>query len=174
MSSLMEYVAEVAEQRNALAENLTEQGVDASNTETLNSLVPKVLDIKNISLILMPITKVVSRRNYIDSGRWIAEVSNRCKTIWFRVKGGRTYRIQLGAVVGSRFRVAFFEDDVTDSTVTVQGTSIISGNNPKAFQSIEYTTPSDGYIGVGVTNAAEYNVTCYLLDLSIFPGTEGS
>lgn len=45
MGTIAELLQEVINQKEDLAENLTAKGVEAESTETLNSLVPKVLDI---------------------------------------------------------------------------------------------------------------------------------
>lgn len=45
MPTIAEYLAELSRQRDALAENLTAMGVQATTTEKLNTLVPKVLQI---------------------------------------------------------------------------------------------------------------------------------
>lgn len=47
MSTLNEYISAVKTQRDNLAANLNTMGVEANNSETLNTLVPKVLDIKS-------------------------------------------------------------------------------------------------------------------------------
>lgn len=46
MPTIAEYLAELNRQRNALAENLTVMGVQATATEKFNALVPKVLQIQ--------------------------------------------------------------------------------------------------------------------------------
>lgn len=46
MATIADLLQEVINQKDALANNLTTMGVGSESTETLNSLVPKVLDIK--------------------------------------------------------------------------------------------------------------------------------
>lgn len=46
MTTISDYLSALISQKNALAENLVTQGVSASSAETLNTLVPKVLDIE--------------------------------------------------------------------------------------------------------------------------------
>lgn len=46
MAAIAQQLTELVNQKNALAANLTTKGVTASSSETLNTLVPKVLDIQ--------------------------------------------------------------------------------------------------------------------------------
>ena len=46
MATISQQLTELVNQKNALAENLVTKGVTASSSETLNTLVPKVLDIQ--------------------------------------------------------------------------------------------------------------------------------
>ena len=46
MATISQQLTELVNQKNALAANLTTKGVTASSSETLNTLVPKVLDIQ--------------------------------------------------------------------------------------------------------------------------------
>ena len=46
MATIAQQLTELVNQKNALAANLTTKGVTASSSETLNTLVPKVLDIQ--------------------------------------------------------------------------------------------------------------------------------
>lgn len=46
MATISQQLTELVNQKNALAENLTTKGVEASSSETLNTLVPKVLEIQ--------------------------------------------------------------------------------------------------------------------------------
>lgn len=46
MATIAQQLTELINQKNALAANLTTKGVTASSSETLNTLVPKVLDIQ--------------------------------------------------------------------------------------------------------------------------------
>lgn len=50
MATIEQYLTELDKQRDALAANLNTMGVAASNTEKLNTLVPKVLQISGGSL----------------------------------------------------------------------------------------------------------------------------
>ena len=45
MATTTEYLNKLIEQKNALADNLVTKGVTATHSETLETLVPKVLDI---------------------------------------------------------------------------------------------------------------------------------
>ena len=45
MATIAQQLSELVTQKNQLAANLTSKGVDASSSETFNSLVPKILDI---------------------------------------------------------------------------------------------------------------------------------
>ena len=47
MPTIAEYLEELNKQRNHLAKNLNTMGVQANATETLNTLVPKVLQIQH-------------------------------------------------------------------------------------------------------------------------------
>lgn len=46
MATISQQLTELVNQKNALAENLTTKGITASSSETLNTLVPKVLEIQ--------------------------------------------------------------------------------------------------------------------------------
>ena len=45
MATTADYLNKLVDQKNALADNLVTKGVDATHDETLDTLVPKVLEI---------------------------------------------------------------------------------------------------------------------------------
>lgn len=59
MATIAQQLTELVNQKNALAANLTTKGVTASSSETLNTLVPKVLDIQTGGTSKLP--QVVDR-----------------------------------------------------------------------------------------------------------------
>lgn len=54
MATTAEYLNKLVEQKNALADNLMTKGVTATHDETLETLVPKVLDISSSGQVITP------------------------------------------------------------------------------------------------------------------------
>ena len=66
MATISDYLNKLILQRNALADNLTAKGVDSSHDETLESLIPKVLNISGggeVSLMTLGEWEASSKRN---------------------------------------------------------------------------------------------------------------
>ena len=51
MATTADYLNKLIEQKNTLADNLVTNGVEATHDETLETLVPKVLELVNIEKI---------------------------------------------------------------------------------------------------------------------------
>lgn len=108
------------------------------------------------------------RIGYIDGAVWIPQDPTNTLVDVYEVWNGHCYFITLGNTVGSRFRVAFFTEDITTATERVTGKSIFQTNNPPAFSNAIYKPTSDGWIAaskdnVGVTGLKTYMYDCTLL-----------
>ena len=54
MASMTDYLNKLVSQKNALADNLVTKGIEATHDETLETLVPKVLDISSSGQVITP------------------------------------------------------------------------------------------------------------------------
>ena len=54
MATTADYLNKLVEQKNTLADNLVTKGVTATHDETLETLVPKVLDISSSGQVITP------------------------------------------------------------------------------------------------------------------------
>ena len=61
MPTISQQLTELVNRKNQLAENLTTKGVSASSSETLNTLVPKVLEITSSGVVP---DKIVQSEDY--------------------------------------------------------------------------------------------------------------
>ena len=99
---------------------------------------------------------------YVSNGSWIYENPTQTYVDIYRVKAGCSYFISLGGTVGTRFRVMFTTEDVTQATATVAGTSIRNLNNPAPFANVAYTAEEDGYIIVAKDNIGASGLGSYV------------
>ena len=99
---------------------------------------------------------------YVSNGSWIYENPTQTYVDIYRVKAGCSYFIGLGGTVGTRFRVMFTTQDVTQITATVAGTSIRNLNNPAAYANVTYTADEDGYIIVAKDNIGASGLGSYV------------
>ena len=99
---------------------------------------------------------------YVSNGSWIYENPTQTYVDIYRVKAGCSYFISLGGTVGTRFRVMFTTEDVTQATGTVVGTSIKNLNNPAAYSNAAYTADEDGYIIVAKDNIGASGLSSYV------------
>ncbi len=115
-----------------------------------------------------PIEPYVEEYNigYVDGARWIYENPTRTYTDIYRVAGGHSYFITLGARVGSRFRSIFTTQDITliDHAGSVQGTAVITRNNPPEYTNVLFTAPEDGYLIVAKDNVGVTGIKTYVYD----------
>jgi hypothetical protein len=99
---------------------------------------------------------------YVSNGSWIYENPTNTYVDIYRVEAGCSYFITLGGTVGTRFRVMFTTEDVTQATGTVVGTSIKNLNNPAPFTNAAYTADEDGYIIVAKDNIGASGLSSYV------------
>lgn len=99
---------------------------------------------------------------YVSNGSWIYENPTNTYVDIYRVEAGCSYFITLGGTVGTRFRVMFTTEDVTQATGTVVGTSIKNLNNPAPFTNAAYTADEDGYIIVAKDNIGASGLGSYV------------
>ena len=99
---------------------------------------------------------------YVSNGSWIYENPTNTYVDIYRVEAGCSYFITLGGTVGTRFRVMFTTEDVTQATGTVVGTSIKNLNNPAPFTNAAYTAEDDGYIIVAKDNIGASGLSSYV------------
>ena len=99
---------------------------------------------------------------YVSNGSWIYDNPTNTYVDIYRVEAGCSYFITLGGTVGTRFRVMFTTQDVTQVTGTVVGTSIKNLNNPAAYSNAAYTADEDGYIIVAKDNIGASGLSSYV------------
>ncbi len=99
---------------------------------------------------------------YVSNGSWIYENPTNTYVDIYRVEAGCSYFITLGGTVGTRFRVMFTTEDVTQTTGTVVGTSIKNLNNPSPYANAAYTADEDGYIIVAKDNIGASGLGSYV------------
>ena len=99
---------------------------------------------------------------YVSNGSWIYENPTNTYVDIYRVEAGCSYFITLGGTVGTRCRVMFTTEDVTQATGTVVGTSIKNLNNPAPFTNAAYTADEDGYIIVAKDNIGASGLGSYV------------
>ena len=88
---------------------------------------------------------------YVGSGDWILSSTPSLRTDVSRVSAGCRYISCMGAVVGNRFRTAFFTTDPGAGNAAVSGTQIGSEEvNPTPYQVCKnsYVPAVDGYIAI--------------------------
>ena len=103
---------------------------------------------------------------------WTYQPENNNRVDMYRVKSGHRYRVFLGPITGSRFRVMFTTIDVSLVTENVVGTPIYALTNTKPFVTWSVTScpnryweaPSDGYLVVHKENAGKNNIVTYCVD----------
>lgn len=171
MSTIAEYLTELIAQRDALADNLVTMGVPATHSEKFNTLVQKVLDI--VSGVTVDPYTIVYRHNYVNTAsggyaNYVYQASNQNTTMWWEVKANTPYMIVASDNPGTRFRWIFSENEIAETTVTVQCVSVLQRDNCAAFYSGLFTPTTDGYLGGSVDNAGNYDKRAYLIDLSSF------
>ena len=168
MPTLRQYLAELIRQRNDLADNLVTQSVPALQTEKLNTLVPKVLDIQGGggSQYLDPL-EYDWNIGYVDNGTWKYENPTRTYIDIYEVTAGKHYFIFTGDPAGTRMRVMFTTTDIRGMTSNVTGTNIINVNNPVAYRSATFMSPSDGYILFAKDNIGHSGLKSYIFDYTI-------
>ena len=99
---------------------------------------------------------------YVSNGSWIYENPTNTYVDIYRIEAGCSYFITLGGTVGTRFRVMFTTEDVTQATGTVVGTSIKNLNNPSPYANAAYTADEDGYIIVAKDNIGASGLISYV------------
>ena len=165
MPTLRQYLEELIRQRNDLADNLVTQSVPALQTEKLNTLVPKVLDIQGGggSPYLEPL-EYDWNIGYVDSGTWKYENPTRTYIDIYRVEAGRRYFLFVGKTPGTRMRIMFTVTDIRGMTVNVIGTNILNVNNPAAYRSVVFNCEHNGYVLFAKDNIGTSGLKSYVLD----------
>ena len=168
MPTLRQYLEELIRQRNDLADNLVTQDVPALQTEKLNTLVPKVLDIEGggEAKYLEPL-EYDWNIGYVDNGTWKYENPTRTYIDIYEVKANHYYFLFVGPVTGSRFRAMFTTTDIRGRTSNVTGNGIINVNNPVPYRSVTYQAPSDGYVLFAKDNVGVSGLYSYIFDYTI-------
>ena len=101
---------------------------------------------------------------WINNGVWTYENPTQTYADVYQVQTGHKYLLAFGEDVGTRFRAMFTTTDVSQTTDTVTGTTVINVSNPAAYANVEYTAPSAGYIVVAKDNVGKSGISTYLYD----------
>ena len=102
---------------------------------------------------------------YVMSGEWNVGGDTINYSDVYRVRAGMTYLLALGAVVGTRFRVMFSEEDTSQATSNIAGVSIFNTSSPVPYAYKTYVPGVDGYITVTKDNAGQAGILSYLVCL---------
>lgn len=102
---------------------------------------------------------------YVAAGVWNVGSDTVCYSDVYEVSANRTYLIELGSTVGTRFRAMFSTEDTSLAEANVEGTQIVNTNNPAAYSFRTYTPVSNGYFTISKDNAGHAGLKTYVFDL---------
>ena len=163
------YLSALQNQRADLADNITEKGVEASESEKLDTLVPKVLDISGggDSPVVEPYA-ILTAQGWVGSGNglYTAQTNSGNTTLCFNVTAGKRYIIMASDQPGTRFRWMFSTVDCSPNTQNVQGTSVYNGTTVAAYFTYTYIPTATGYLTGTVDNASAFDTRAYLIDVN--------
>lgn len=165
------YLSALQNQRADLADNITEKGVDASESEKFNTLVPKVLDIPSGGGGDSPVVEpyaILEAQGWVGSGNglYTAQTGSGNTTLCFNVTAGKRYIIMASDTPGTRFRWMFSTVDCSPNTQNVQGTSVYNGTTVAAYFTYTYIPTETGYLTGTVDNASAFDTRAYLIDVN--------
>lgn len=103
---------------------------------------------------------------YINSGTWYPQPGSHNDQ--YQLKEGQHYVIMLGEMVGNRFRIAYFRDDVKTYTKTTSGIAVCSDNNsPSSFAlaPVVFCPSYDGYLVIQKSNRGDAGVKSYVFEI---------
>lgn len=120
------------------------------------------------STALLPVKPLYYDYNsgYVAAGTWTYENPTNTYVDIYQVYANHTYYISEGNEVGTRFRVMFTPEDVTQTTSKITGVNIVNTNNPSKLASTSYTPEQDGFLIVAKDNIGESNLKTYVWDRS--------
>ena len=100
------------------------------------------------------------------NGIWTYESPTESYVDVYTVTANHQYFLTLGADVGTRFRVMFTTEDVSNMTEDVTGIAVNTKgyNDPVSYQNLSYTPEDDGYLLVQKDNVGNSNIKTYCYD----------
>lgn len=163
MSSVTNYLNNLASQRDALAANLASKGQSASNTELLDTLVPKVLNLKPSNYVQgveYYITSLTFSGTYATA-TYFTQADCSC----FRDAAGRIALVMKGGTSTSYENLYFTLTDSSGLGVTLAGQSVYSYASASAGQYYVsvltgITKPVKIAVAMDARNATSDYVTC--------------
>ena len=110
---------------------------------------------------------------YVVAGAWKIGGDTVNYTDVYEVEAGKGYLLMLGSTVGTRFRAMFTTEDLTETTRSVTGSSIVNVSDPSAYELKTYFPEQDGYIAVTKDNNGHAGIRTYLLNVEDLAGACG-
>ena len=100
---------------------------------------------------------------FISGNNWF-DNDTAARTDIYAIETGKIYLINLGSVVGNRFRVLVLSTDPTEVTGQATGTSLFNADNPVPYQVVSplFVSNLDGFLLVGKTNAYVNGIETYV------------
>ena len=132
MSSVTDYLNNLEAQRDALATNLSARGQSASNTELLDTLVPKVLNLKPANYVQgveYYITSLTFSGTYATA-TYFTQADCSC----FRDAAGRIALVMKGGTTTTYENLYFTLTDSSGLGVTLAGQSVYNYSSASAGQ----------------------------------------
>lgn len=79
---------------------------------------------------------------------------NVARTDIYTVEAGKTYLVNLGSIVGNRFRATIFSSDPAEGVIITNGVNLIMKDSPVPYQVITpmFTPSSNGFLAIQKTN----------------------
>ena len=100
---------------------------------------------------------------YVGGTSWyVGDTTSR--TDIYAIEAGNIYLINLGSIIGNRFRATVFPTDPAEATSTITGTSLIATDSPVPYQvrSPLFVADSNGFLAIGKTNQSVNGIETYV------------
>ena len=100
---------------------------------------------------------------FIAGGIWNTG-DNSARTDIYTVEAGKTYLVNLGSIVGNRFRATIFPSDPAEGIAITNGTNLIMQNDPVPYQVITpmFTPSSNGFLAIQKTSQSLNGLKTYV------------
>ena len=116
--------------------------------------------------IVLPLTAYDYEKGYNNQGSWIYEDSTNNHSDVYEIEEGHLYVLELGSVVGTRFRASALDTNPVGSTGIITGVQVVQQNNPQPHARAIFTAPYDGWVIVTKDNASTTGLKSYLFDIT--------
>ena len=100
---------------------------------------------------------------FISGSQWQVG-DNTARTDIYTVEAGKTYLVNLGSIVGNRFRATIFPSDPAEGMAITNGTNLIMQNDPVPYQVITpmFTPSSNGFLAIQKTSQSLDGLKTYV------------